>query len=209
MFEGRKRQRLRRATDSRTFPLPVELFENVFSALFRTERLRRHRFRRRPRIPAIHDQLLRYLRRCISGDDHPFALPDIPVFLNDLLAAKISAAALSRASARKHIRVIAIDGFPKASFPGFLGELDSLPIEYRWNTRAILLDAEEAEAILDKTRKKWRSQIRGWKDQVLKNAERRGKSLRAEMAGDAEQAMSVAASGDVHFARYQQHRLHG
>jgi len=38
------------------------------------------------------------------------------------------------------MRVIAIDGFPKRSSPGILRELDNLPIEYRWNTRAILID---------------------------------------------------------------------
>ena len=79
---------------------------------------------------------------------------------------------------RKHVRMIALDGFPKTSFPGVLGEIDSLPMEYRWSTRAILLDPEEASGILDKTRKKWRSRIRGFKDQVLAKSKRRGQSIR-------------------------------
>jgi len=83
-----------------------------------------------------------------------------------------------------------------------LRELDSLSVEYRWNTRAVLLDAQEAEAILDKTRKKWRSKIRGWRDQILKTESGAVNLYAAEMAGDAEQAMSVASSGDVHFAWY-------
>src|SRR2546430_12597288 len=48
-------------------------------------------------------------------------------------------------------------GFPKASVPGILATLDTLPIEYRWNTRAILMDPEEARVFPDKVRKKWRS----------------------------------------------------
>ncbi len=64
--------------------------------------------------------------------------------------------------------MIAIDGFPRLSFPGILGALDNLAIEYRWHTRAILLDPEEARGLLEKTRRKWRSKVRGWKDQLLR-----------------------------------------
>src|SRR5207247_6337913 len=83
-----------------------------------------------------------------------------------------------------------------------LAALDALPIEYRWNTRAILLDPEEARAYLDKTRKKWRSRIRGWKDQILRTQDGPVNLFAQEMAIDAEQAMGVASSGDVQFAFY-------
>ena len=103
---------------------------------------------------------------------------------------------------RKHIRVLALEGFPKASFPGILGEIDSLPMEYRWSTRAILLDPEEARGVLDKTRKKWRSRIRGFKDQILRTHTGAVNLYAQHMSEDAEQAMGVAASGDVQFAEY-------
>src|SRR5206468_3509957 len=74
--------------------------------------------------------------------------------------------------------------------------------EYRWNTRAILMDGEEARAHLEKCRKKWRSKIRGWKDQILR-VEHGAVNLHAqEMAADAEDAMSLASAGDVQFAFY-------
>ena len=103
---------------------------------------------------------------------------------------------------RKHMRVVALDGFPRMSSPGILRELDQLPIEYRWNTRAILIDPEEARAMLDKHRKKWRSKIRGWKDQILKTQNGAVDIHAQEMAIDAEQAMGVAAAGDVQFCQY-------
>ncbi len=103
---------------------------------------------------------------------------------------------------RKHIRVIAIDGFPKLSFPGILSALDALAMEYRWNTRAILLDPEEARAVLDKTRRKWRSKMRGWKDQIFRTQTGAVNLYAQEMAADAEQAMGVASAGDVQFAQY-------
>ena len=75
-------------------------------------------------------------------------------------------------------------------------------MEYRWSTRAILLDPEEARALLDKTRRKWRSRIRGFKDQILKTHNGPINIYAQSMAEDAEQAMGVAASGDVQFAQY-------
>lgn len=184
------------------FKARVEMFENVFSSLFQVKRLKRHEFVDEHGFPQDHDTLLRYFRRCITGEDHPFALPDIPVYLNELLAAEDFCAGIEPRIGSRHIRVIAIDGFPKASFPGILGELDSLAMEYRWNTRAILLDPEEARALLEKCRRKWRSRIRGFKDQVLKTHNGAVNLYAQAMAADAEQAMAVASSGDVQFAQY-------
>jgi type IV secretion system protein TrbE len=168
------------------FKSRLEMFENVFSALFQTTRLMRHEF--------IDDHGF--------GEDYPFTLPDIPVYLNDLLATQDFCAGIEPRVGRKHVRVIALDGFPKSSFPGVLGDIDSLPMEYRWSTRAILLDSEEARSLLDKSRRKWRSRIRGFKDQVLKTHNGAINIYAQSMADDAEQAMGVAASGDVQFAQY-------
>lgn len=180
----------------------VEMFENVFGSLFRIERLGRYEFIDDCGFPQVHDRLLRYLRRCLTGRDHPFALPDIPAYLNDTLAEQEFRGGIEPQIGDKHIRVLALEGFPKASFPGILSELDSLPMEYRWNTRAILLDREEARAVLDKTRKKWKSRIRGFKDQVFRSQNGAVNFYAQHMADDAEQAMGVAASGDVQFAEY-------
>jgi type IV secretion system protein VirB4 len=184
------------------FKSHVEMFENVFSALFRIERLGRHEFVDDHGFPHVHDTLLRYLRRSVAGDDRPFALPDIPLYLNEQLATQDFCAGIEPRVGRKHIRVIALEGFPKLSFPGILGEIDSLPMEYRWSTRAILLDPEEARGVLEKTRKKWRSRIRGFKDQIFKTQHGTINLYAQAMAEDTEQAMAVAASGDVQFAQY-------
>jgi type IV secretion system protein VirB4 len=97
---------------------------------------------------------------------------------------------------------VAIDGFPKASYPGVLGVLDALPTEFRWNTRAILMDAEEARSFLDKTRKKWKSRVRGFKDTLFRTETGPVNLHAQQMALDAEEAMSVASAGDVQFAFY-------
>jgi type IV secretion system protein TrbE len=184
------------------FKSRVEMFENIFSSLFRVERLRRVDFYDDFGFAQSQDGLLRYLRRCLTGDDYTFALPEIPAYLNEILASEDFSGGVEPRIGSKHIRVIALDGFPRASFPGILSEIDSLAMEYRWNTRAILLDPEEARALLDKTRKKWRSGIRGFKDQILRSQNGAVNLYAQMMAEDAEQAMAVAASGDVQFAQY-------
>jgi type IV secretory pathway VirB4 component len=171
----------------------VDVFENVFGQLFQTERLKRVGFTDDYGLLHVHDRLLRYLRRCVSGEDHPFALPDIPCYLNELLACEDFCGGIEPRIGREHMRVIAIDGFPKMSSPGILRELDNLPIECRWNTRAILIDPEEARGMLDMHRKKWRSKIRGWKDQIFKTQSGAIDIHAQQMATDAEQAMGVAA----------------
>jgi type IV secretion system protein TrbE len=203
MFEGRtnKDSGVAQAVLDR-FKSRVEMFENVFSSLFRVERLRRVDFDDDFGFAQLRDGLLRYFRRCLTGDDYTFALPEIPAYLNEILASEDFSGGVEPRIGSKHIRVIALDGFPRASFPGILSEIDSLAMEYRWNTRAILLDPEEARALLDKTRKKWRSGIRGFKDQILRSQSGAVNLYAQMMAEDAEQAMAVAASGDVQFAQY-------
>jgi type IV secretion system protein VirB4 len=177
-------------------------FENVFGQLFQAERLRRTTGHHDLGFAIDNDRLLRYIRRCINGCDHPFALPAIPCFLNDVLACDDFRGGIEPQIGSKHICVIALDGFPRMSFPGILRELDSLAIEYRWNTRAILIDSEEARRILDMHRKKWRSKIRGWKDQILKTQSGAVDIHAHQMTADAEEAMAIAAAGEVQFAQY-------
>src|SRR5260370_2910681 len=64
------------------------------------------------------------------------------------------------------------------------------------------MDPEEARSFLDKVRKKWRSKMRRLKDQIMQT--QTGAVIRhaQEMSIDAEEAMSVAAAGDVLFAQY-------
>src|SRR5271154_4131810 len=202
MFEGMKGQRGHAARIVDYFKNRIASFEDVFKSLFAVTRLKAVRTCDAIGNPLVCDELLRYVHRCVSWKDHPLQLPEFPVYLNDLLATEDFVGGLTPRIGRKHLRVVAIDGFPKASMPGILAALDTLPIEYRWNTRAILMDPEEARSFLDKVRKKWRSKMRGLKDQIMQTQTGAVNLHAQEMSVDAEEAMSVAAAGDVLFAQY-------
>src|SRR5262249_12426475 len=128
--------------------------------------------------------------------------PLIPVYLHDLLATQDFVVGMAPRIGPRRLRILAVDGFPRLSFPGTLGALDGLPVEYRWHTRAILLDPEAARGLLDKTRRKWRSKIRGWKAQLFRIETGPVNLFAQEMVADAEEAMGVAASGEVQFCVY-------
>jgi type IV secretory pathway VirB4 component len=46
-------------------------------------------------------------------------------------------------------------GFPSATYPGILDELNRLAFPYRWSTRAIALDKTDAARVLTRIRCQW------------------------------------------------------
>jgi type IV secretion system protein VirB4 len=46
-------------------------------------------------------------------------------------------------------------GFPTATTPGILDDLNRLPFAYRWSTRAIMLDKTDATKLLTRIRRQW------------------------------------------------------
>ena len=65
-------------------------------------------------------ELCRYVRRTITGEDFPFALPDLPVYLNKILATRDFVGGITPRLGNKHIKVVAITGYPKISQPGMI-----------------------------------------------------------------------------------------
>lgn len=146
------------------------------------------------------DEQLRYVRRCIYGEDYKFALPEYPDFLHDILGAEELLTGLEPMLGNRHIGVVSIDGFPMYSTPGMLAALDSLPFEYRWNTRARTLDPEDARSHFKSLLRKWRGMERGFLAQLMQSKRPVVNEHAARMAVDASTAMSVAAEGSVQFA---------
>ena len=54
-----------------------------------------------------------------------------------------------------HLRTLSIMGFPSATYPGLLDELNRLAFPYRWSTRAICLDKTDATKLLTRIRRQW------------------------------------------------------
>ncbi len=183
------------------FKRKAAYLDESLGSLFHVARLKRVKKEQYGEM-VVHNELLQYIRAAVTGIDHPFAQPEIPTCLQDVIACEDFVGGVEQLRmGKKHIRVLAIDGFPRMSHPGILRALDSLPVEYRWNTRAILLDPREAVARIDGIRKRWRQKVRGWMD-VIFNRDGPINLYAHEMEVDAHEAMSVAQKGDVHFVFY-------
>ena len=100
-------------------------------------------------------ETLTYLHACVSTHRHRVRVPETPVYLDALLADKPLTGGLEPRLGSSHLRVLTITGFPTATTPGLLDELNRLAFPYRWSTRAILLDKTDATKLLTKIRRQW------------------------------------------------------
>jgi type IV secretion system protein TrbE len=118
-----------------------------------------------------YDELLQFVRFCITGESHPVRLPDVPMYLDWVATAELQHGLTPKIEDR-FLGVVAIDGLPAESWPGILNSLDLMPLSYRWSSRFIFLDAEEARQKLERTRKKWQQKVRPFFDQLFQTQSR-------------------------------------
>ena len=98
-------------------------------------------------------------RRCLTRIKGPVLQPEIPVFLNDLLAMEDFSGGMDTNDGRPPLAYLVGGWLPQAPlYPGALSVLDTIPCEYRWNTRAILMDPSEAQGVISKIGQKWKFQ---------------------------------------------------
>jgi type IV secretion/conjugal transfer VirB4 family ATPase len=150
---------------------------------------------------ARYDELFQFIRFCVSGENHPVRLPEIPMYLDWLVTAEFDHG-LSPVVDGRCLAVVAIDGFPAESWPGILNSLDLMPLTYRWSSRFIFLDDQEARQKLERTRKKWQQKVRPFFDQLFQLQSRSLDQDAILMVTEAEDAIAEASSQLVCFGYY-------
>jgi type IV secretion system protein VirB4 len=100
-------------------------------------------------------ETLTYLHSCVSLSRHRVRVPETPVYLDALLADQSLTGGLEPRLGDQSLRILTITGFPTATTPGLLDDLNRLAFPYRWSTRAILLDKTDATRLLTKIRRQW------------------------------------------------------
>ena len=98
---------------------------------------------------------LTYLHSTVSTRTQRVRVPETPVYLDALLADEPLTGGLEPMLGALHLRTLTITGFPTATFPGLLDELNRQAFPYRWSTRAIMLDKTDATKLLSKIRRQW------------------------------------------------------
>ena len=105
--------------------------------------------------PLDDDGTLTYLHSTVSSKRHPVVTPELPVFLDAILADEPFTGGLEPMIGEAHLRTLTILGFPASTLPGILDELNRQGFSYRWATRFIAMDKAEAEKLLSKKRRHW------------------------------------------------------
>lgn len=184
------------------FKRQVEDFESALSATLPLRRMRGIQKTDAFGRTYIEDELLQYMDFCVSGVLRPVRLPTIPMYLDALIGAHPLYGGVAPRVGDMHIKVVAIDGFPHDSYPGILHALDEQGFEYRWSTRFIFLDPQQARSVIDGARRRWQQKQRGLKDQVFNTSNGAIDLDALEMAEDAQSAIGEAESNNVRFGYY-------
>ncbi|MGN7713747.1 conjugal transfer protein TrbE [Agrobacterium radiobacter] len=150
---------------------------------------------------ARYDELFQFIRFCVTGENHPVRLPEIPMYLDWLVTAELQHG-LTPLIENRFLGVVAIDGLPAESWPGILNALDLMPLTYRWSSRFVFLDAEEARAKLERTRKKWQQKVRPFFDQLFQTQSRSLDQDAMMMVTETEDAIAEASSQLVAYGYY-------
>ena len=150
---------------------------------------------------ARYDELFQFIRFCITGENHPVRLPEIPMYLDWLVTAELQHG-LTPLVENRFLGVVAIDGLPAESWPGILNSLDLMPLTYRWSSRFVFLDTEEARAKLERTRKKWQQKVRPFFDQLFQTQSRSVDQDAMLMVAETEDAIAEASSQLVAYGYY-------
>src|SRR5271156_6632770 len=109
-----------------------------------------------PEIAWLDDEgTLTYLHSTVSTKRQRVRVPEIPMYLDAVLADQPLTGGLEPLLGNAHLRVLTVVGFPTFTTPGILDDLNRLAFAYRWSTRAIMLDKTDATRLLTKIRRQW------------------------------------------------------
>jgi len=150
---------------------------------------------------ARYDELLQFVRFCITGENHPIQFPAVPMYLDWIATAELEHGLTPKIESR-FLGVVVIDGLPAESWLGILNSLDLMPLTYRWSSRFIFMDAEEARQKLERTRKKWQQKVRPFFDQLFQTQSRSIDQDAMTMVAETEDAIAQASSQMVAYGYY-------
>jgi type IV secretion system protein VirB4 len=86
-------------------------------------------------VPECHwlddGETLTYLHSCISTRRQRVRVPEVPMYLDAILIDEPLVCGLAPRLGNAHLRTLTVIGFPAATFPGILDDLNRLAIPYR------------------------------------------------------------------------------
>jgi type IV secretion system protein VirB4 len=148
-------------------------------------------------------ETLTYLHSTVSTNRHRIRVPETPMYLDALLPDVAFTPGDIPMLGDTFIPTCTIAGLPGTSLPGLLDELNHLQIEYRWVTRFIAMDKDEAKNELEKYRKRWVQKRKGILTMLKEEATKQESALvdnsASNKAADADAALQELGDDLVSF----------
>ncbi|HTK35527.1 MAG TPA: conjugal transfer protein TrbE [Caulobacteraceae bacterium] len=152
------------------------------------------------------DELLTYLHSTVSTKPHLVRTPAVPAYLDCLLTDDDLTTGLHPMLGDHHLRVVSVRSFPDMTEPGILDRLDELGIAYRWSSRFLALDKQDALKEHNRYRRLWyqgRKSLMAVFGETLSKSESPHQNPDAvRRAALAESAMGIAAGDYAAFGYY-------
>lgn len=109
-----------------------------------------------PSARALDDsETLTYLHDTVSTQRHPVRVPENPSYLDAFLPDEAFTPGETPMLGDHYLACATIVGFPSSTFAGVLDHLNRIPVSYRWMTRFVAMDKDEARGVLERTRRHW------------------------------------------------------
>jgi type IV secretion system protein VirB4 len=143
-------------------------------------------------------EMFQDLHLCLTGLEHPLAIPSVPVHLDEVLADQTFFGGLYPRVGQLHVRPVAINGYPAETLPQLLWFVLNERGRMRFTLRWIPLDAVTSQRHGTQVRGQWARRRQGLLQIILAamNVPRtRANRYADEMVSDAEEAIARAASG--------------
>ena len=110
--------------------------------------------------------LLRHLHESLTGLPHAVGVPGHGAYLDYALADQPFVGGFEPRVGAKHVRVVAVQGYPNATRPGLADPLTRLPFPYRWSVRFLPFSPATATKVIGKAQLGWFQKRRGAGDWV-------------------------------------------
>jgi type IV secretion system protein TrbE len=155
-------------------------------------------------IPLDLPALLSHLTTCINGRMTRIEAPRVPIHLDAVIGNQDFIAGFKPRIGGRHIRVVALSGFPPFSYAEMAAFLSELPISYRYSIRGIPVGPRTAISQLTVYRRNWFQKRLGLRGVISEHfgsgagaAFQNQHALR--MATDADEAIAEAEGGAVRY----------
>jgi|GEM_PF-1999997 len=147
----------------------------------------------------LRDELLNYLNFTITCENNPVNKPTDRIFTaEDYLGVRDFFPGDILKIGKQYVVVLSLSVTSKATYPNMLDLLNHLPIEYRWITRMIHLDSNEAVAIVQKIMRAWQQQEKNGMKQMMRMNTQETENMNAfQMRMDASNVTANVHSGEV------------